>query len=135
MSGTLLAMPVLRAVDQSGAPMAGAQLQFYLTGTTTPANVYSSSALSTPLSNPVVADSGGLFVPIYLDPSVVYRCQLLSSSGVLVRDIDPASESVVEATQAQVNAGSATGICRARSIMRSGGRKPRRMAGAKRRAT
>jgi len=110
MSGTLLAMPVLRAVDQSGAPMAGAQLQFYLTGTTTPANVYSSSALSTPLSNPVVADSGGLFAPIYLDPTVVYRCQLLSASGALVRDIDPASESVVEATQAQVNAGTASGI-------------------------
>jgi hypothetical protein len=110
MTGTLLAAPVYRAVDQNGVPMAGALLQFYLTGTTTPANVYASSALSTALSNPVVADSGGLFPAIYLDPTVVYRCQLLTSASVLVKDIDPVSEGVVEATQTQVNAGSATGI-------------------------
>jgi len=82
-------MPVLRAVDQNGAPMAGAKLQFYVTGTTTPTNVYSAANLSTPLSNPVAADAGGLFAPIYLDPSVTYRCQLMSAAGVLIRDIDP----------------------------------------------
>ena len=63
MAGLLLAQPVLRAMDANGVPMAGAQLQFYLTGTTTPTPVYSSATLSTPLSNPVVADSGGLFAP------------------------------------------------------------------------
>jgi len=110
MSGTLLGAPVYRAVDQNGAPMPGALLQFYLTGTTTPANVYTSSALSVPLSNPVAADAGGLFPAIYLDPTVVYRCQLLSGGGVLIKDIDPVTESVVEATQAQVNAGMSTGI-------------------------
>jgi hypothetical protein len=91
MTGTLLTMPVLRAIDQNGDPMAGAQLQFYLTGTTTPAPVYSDSTLATPLANPVVADSGGLFAPIYMDPTVTYRCQLLSGAGVLIRDIDPVS--------------------------------------------
>ena len=110
MSGLLLAQPVFRAVDATGAPMAGAQLQFYLTGTTTPATVYTSAALSTALSNPVAADSGGLFPPIWLDPTVTYRVQLLTSLGALVQDIDPCSESVVEATQAQVDAGSATGV-------------------------
>ncbi|MBV8683781.1 MAG: hypothetical protein JO111_12980 [Caulobacteraceae bacterium] len=110
MSGLLLAQPVFRAVDATGAPMPGAQLQFYLTGTTTPTPVYSSAALSTPLSNPVVADSGGLFPSMWLDPTVTYRVQLLTSVGALVQDIDPVSESVVEATQAQVNAGTATGV-------------------------
>jgi hypothetical protein len=110
MAGLLLAQPVFRAVDATGAPIAGAQLQFYLTGTTTPNPVYSSAALSTPLSNPVVADSGGLFAPMWLDPTVTYRVQLLTAAGALVQDIDPVSESVVEATQAQVNAGTATGI-------------------------
>jgi hypothetical protein len=110
MSGLLLAQPVLRAIDQNGAPIAGAQMQFYQTGTTTPTPAYSSAALSTPLSNPVVADSGGLFPPIWLDPAVTYRIQLLTSGGALVQDIDPAAESVVEATQAQVNAGAATGL-------------------------
>jgi hypothetical protein len=110
MAGLLLAQPVFRAVDANGAPMAGAQLQFYQTGTTTPTPVYSSAALSTPLSNPVVADSGGLFPPMWLDPTVTYRVQLLTAAGGLVQDIDPAAESVVEATQAQVNAGTATGV-------------------------
>jgi hypothetical protein len=110
MSGLLLAQPVFRAVDATGAPMAGAQLQFFLTGTTTPTPVYSSAALSTPLSNPVVADSGGLFAPMWLDPTVTYRVQLLTAAGALVQDIDPVAESVVEATQAQVNAGTATGV-------------------------
>jgi hypothetical protein len=110
MSGLLLAAPVFRAIDATGAPMAGAQLQFYVTGTTTPTPVYSSSTLATPLANPVVADSGGLFPPIFLDPAVTYRVQLLTSAGVLISDVDPEVESVVEATQAQVNAGTATGI-------------------------
>ncbi|HWE98692.1 MAG TPA: hypothetical protein VG248_02745 [Caulobacteraceae bacterium] len=110
MAGFLLAQPVLRAIDANGAPMAGAKLQFYATGTTTPAAVYTSSTLGTPLSNPVVADSGGLFVPIYLDPTVVYRAQLLTSGATLIQDIDPISEGAVEATLAQVNAGSATGV-------------------------
>ena len=89
MTGTLLAMPVLRAVDATGAPIAGALLQFYVTGTTTPTPAYTTSALGTPLSNPVVADAGGLFAPIYLDPAVVYRVQLQTAGGSVIRDIDP----------------------------------------------
>jgi hypothetical protein len=110
MAGLLLAQPVLRAIDGNGEPMAGAYMQFYVTGTTTPTPVYSSAALTTALANPVVADSGGLFAPIWLDPTVTYRIQLLTSAGALVQDIDPATESAVEATLAQVNAGSATGV-------------------------
>jgi len=89
MTGTFLPAPVLRAVDQSGAPLPGALLQFYLTGTTTPTNVYTDKTLGTPLSNPVVADSGGLFPAIFLDPTVTYRCQLLTAASSLMRDIDP----------------------------------------------
>ena len=89
MTGTLLTEPVIRAVNAVGVPISGAQLQFYTTTTTTPTPVYTSSTLGTPLSNPVVSDSGGLFVPIYLDPAVVYRVQLKDGGGVLIRDIDP----------------------------------------------
>jgi hypothetical protein len=89
MSGTFLSVPVFRAVDANGAPIAGALLQFYLTGTTSPANIYTSASLATGLSNPVVADAGGLFVPIYLDPTVTYRVQLQTAGGAVIRDIDP----------------------------------------------
>ena len=89
MTGTFLPASVFRAVDANGAPMPGALLQFYVTGTTTPTNVYTDKTLGTPLSNPVVADSGGLFTAIFLDPTVTYRVQLLTPASALVRDIDP----------------------------------------------
>lgn len=89
MSGGLLLEPVLRAIDANGLAMSGALLQFYLTGGTTPTNTYTSSTLGTPNANPVVADSGGLFTPIYLDPAITYRIQLKTSGGSLIRDIDP----------------------------------------------
>lgn len=110
MSGIFLAQPTVRAVDANGAPMNGAKLQFYLTGTTTPANVFTTNALSTPLSNPVVSDSAGLFPPIYLDSTVIYRAQLQTGGGSLVMDIDPVNGGYIEATQVQVDAGLATGV-------------------------
>ena len=97
MTGTLLTQPVIRAVDASGLPIPGARLQFYITGTTTPTPVYAGASLSTPLANPVTADSGGLFAPIFLDPTVVYRAQLLNSAGSLIQDVDPVNGSIVNA--------------------------------------
>ena len=97
MTGTLLTQPVIRAVDANGVPLPGAHLQFYASGTVTPTSVYSTATLNTPLTNPVTADSGGLFAPIYLDPSVIYRVQLSSSAGVLVRDVDPVNTLVANA--------------------------------------
>ncbi len=88
-TGPLLPAVVFRAVDATGAPLAGGKLQFYLTGSTTPTPVYTTSSLTTPLSNPVVADSGGLFAGIYLDPTVTYRMQLQTSSGSVLADVDP----------------------------------------------
>jgi hypothetical protein len=104
MSGAFLPVSVFRAVDQNGAPMAGAMLQFYVTGTTTPANVYTDKTLATPLSNPVVADSGGLFVPIYTDPTVTYRVQLQTSVGAVVRDIDPVAGPLILASNSVTSA-------------------------------
>jgi hypothetical protein len=89
MTGILIPPMVLRAVDASGVPMSGAQLQFYLTGTLTPSAVFTSSTLATPLPNPVVSDSAGLFPPMFRDPTVTYRAQLLTSGGSLVQDVDP----------------------------------------------
>ena len=99
MTGILLTQPVIRAVDAGGMPLPGARMQFFATGTTTPAPVYATAALATPLANPVTADSGGLFAPIYLDPSVVYRVQLLTAAGSLVRDVDPVNTPIANAPQ------------------------------------
>jgi hypothetical protein len=113
MTGQLLLQPVIRAVDDNGLPLSGARLQFYETGTTTPAAVYSSAGLGTPLANPVVADSGGLFAPIFLDPAVTYRAQLLTSAGALVADMDPINGAPTinagEVTAAMLASGAAAG--------------------------
>jgi hypothetical protein len=89
MTGMLLPVPALRAVDQDGAPMSGALLQFYLSGTTTPTPVYSDKTLGTPLANPVASDSAGLFPPIFIDPAVALRAQLYTSAMSLIQDVDP----------------------------------------------
>lgn len=95
MTGRLLPVPGLRAMDQNGEPMAGARLQMYLSGTTTPTPVYVSTLLSSPMSNPIVADSTGLFPAMFCDPAIAYRAQLFTSSGMLVADIDPVAAPTV----------------------------------------
>jgi hypothetical protein len=92
MTGMLLPVPALRAVDANGVPLNGALLQFYLSGTTTPTPVYTDKTLGTPLSNPVVSNSAGLFPPIYIDPTITYRAQLLTAAMSLVQDIDPVAQ-------------------------------------------
>jgi hypothetical protein len=84
----LFSDPVTTPVDAQGDPYPGAKAHFYLAGTLTPATVYADAGLTTALSNPVVANASGQFVPIYLDPTVTYRRILRDASDVLLRDND-----------------------------------------------
>lgn len=81
--------PFLPALDDSGVTLSGAKLKFYLSGTSTPAAVYSSPSLATSLGSTVTADSAGRFVAIWLDPDTAYRCDITTSADVLIRSIDP----------------------------------------------
>lgn len=79
----------------TGLPMAFAQLSFTLTGTTTPASVYTDAALCTAHADPVVADDAGIFPAIYLDPDVVYRVRMITDDGDFTTpliDTDPINE-------------------------------------------
>ncbi len=79
-----------RATDSNGNNLSGAKLYFYITGTTTPQDVYSDAALNTSLGAVVTADSGGKFVGIYLDPLLTYRAVLKTSDGAsTIYDLDP----------------------------------------------
>ena len=78
-----------RATDTDGNPISGATWNFALTGSLTPASVYSEADLSVSLGATVTADSGGLFVPIYLDDAVSYRAILKDAGGATIIDIDP----------------------------------------------
>ena len=101
-TGQLFYDPYPKPLSSIGAALPGAYYNFYLSGTTTPAPVYQNGALTTPYAsialpfivgnqiyNAVQADGNGLFQPIYLNPLLVYRVQLYSSTGTLIEDVDP----------------------------------------------
>lgn len=80
------------AVDGNGNVRANAKLYLYQTGTTTFQNTYSDATLTAVNTNPVVADSNGLFSAIYLgDPPdyVAYKAILKTSADVTVWTVDP----------------------------------------------
>lgn len=78
-----------RVTDSNGNPVSGALLYFYTTGTTTPEAIYTTSAGSVEHSNPVVADSEGLFDPVFLTEATTYRAVLKTADGTTIWDADP----------------------------------------------
>lgn len=97
-----------------GSVSPNAQANFYLTGTTTRTNTYTDAALTTPHTNPVLADAAGVFPVIYLDPDVIYRLVLNDEDLALIYDEDPIQDALTQAnigrifhprTDAEVTAG------------------------------
>jgi hypothetical protein len=86
-----------RILDANGRPVSGAKANFYLTTTSTRANIYQNAALSTPHTNPVEADSAGFLPPIYLSSDITYRCEITDSAGGSLPDgiVDPVNPSVL----------------------------------------
>ena len=68
-------------VTTAGAPLNGGKAFFYLSGTTTLEDVFEDDGLTTPLANPVIADSAGFFPElVYLDPAKEYRVVIKTSA-------------------------------------------------------
>lgn len=88
MAAPLFYTPVFQAFSRSGLTLPAAELTFYAAGTTTPTDIYADEDLATPLSNPVVADSDGMFPPIFLDARVALRVILNDAAGVEYWDVD-----------------------------------------------
>jgi hypothetical protein len=80
-----------------GVIQPGWKVSFFLTGTTTPTPVYTTSALSVTHTQPVQADSAGVMPAIYLDPSIAYKASVYNSADVLQYTVDPVNESVISA--------------------------------------
>jgi hypothetical protein len=83
MSGVLFNPPRFTPVNSSGRPYPGAKLHVYRAGTTTQAVPYTTAALSTQHTNPIIANSAGQFGAIYLDPTTGhdYKFVLTTSGG------------------------------------------------------
>lgn len=82
-------------LHSGGALKPSWKVSFFLTGTTTPTPVYTTSALSVAHTQPVQADSGGTLATIYLDPSIVYKASVYDQNDVLQYTIDPVNDSVL----------------------------------------
>ena len=80
--------PKQQWVNANGNPLNGGKLYFYESGTTTPKDTYSDEALTTPNTNPVVADSAGVFPDIWMDGTYTVKLtdaddvQIFSKDGV-----------------------------------------------------
>lgn len=84
MSGSLFVLPDFTPLD-GGAIVPGGKLTFSRTGTSTPQNTYSDSALTVANSNPVIADDDGVFSMIYLDNTTGYDYRVTYSTSADVQ--------------------------------------------------
>src|SRR3990167_1601455 len=90
MSGNRYVSPFSQDFDSSGNLLASATLTFYLTGTTTLTNVYTTTALAVAASNPQTLDSSGRATQeLFLDPDVTYKVVLKDSTGATIATRDP----------------------------------------------
>lgn len=78
-----LYVPVFRAFDDTGAPLAGGKVYFYEAGTSTPKDTYTDSGAGTANSNPVILDAYGS-APIWLDGT--YKINLTDANDVQQND-------------------------------------------------
>jgi len=80
--------PFTSPVASTGLPYAGGTLTFYASGTSTPLDTYSDSALTTPNSNPLTLDSAGRNSAVFLQ-NLPYKVVLKDSLGNEIGTADP----------------------------------------------
>lgn len=112
---------VYRALDANGDPVSGAKLYFFDAGTSTQRDVFTSSALSTTITQPVVADANGWFQAIYIDGTAGnYKDRLHNASNVALRDdldnISPPVQGTVPVSQGGTGATTASAARTALSV-------------------
>lgn len=86
-----------QVLHAGGELQPGWKVYFYLTGTSTPTPVYTTSALSTTHTQPVEADSAGVLPLIYLDPTIVYKTRVFDENDVEQTDFnaDPVNDALL----------------------------------------
>lgn len=89
MAATQFYLPYQAAVKPTNIGAPGAKLYVYVPGTTTLRPVYSTSSLTTQLSNPVIADGAGKWPDIYLDGALTYKIVITDKAGTQLYSKDP----------------------------------------------
>lgn len=85
---TRLLPPGYQVIDPNGRPVSGARLYTYEAGTSTPKPTFSDPGLTSPNTNPIVADSAGRFGPIFAAVGD-YRIVMQTSTGASIFTADP----------------------------------------------
>lgn len=80
-------LPQVPAFDTLGQMAPGAKMRFYDATTTNPRAVYTDPGLSIAYSQPVVADSAGIFPPVFVTTGV-YKVTIHSAADVLLATYD-----------------------------------------------
>jgi hypothetical protein len=89
MAAELITLPFRPVINTRGVLEPGALLDVFQAGTTTRINVFSDSDLSAALSNPVVANSSGVFPSVYWDNVQAVRVRVREADGTVLGDADP----------------------------------------------
>ncbi len=101
--GTLWLQPI-QVMFKAGIFVPGAKAYFFLAGSSTPVNVYSDVGLTTPITQPVVADSSnGAFVEIFLTPGTAYKVDVQTSAGVSLPGYPADNQLAIPASAATVD--------------------------------
>jgi hypothetical protein len=116
--GTRFIQPYQTAII-TGAIAPNGYLSFYITGTSTPAAVYSDVGLTVSLGNVVQADGTGLYGNIFLDPTVTYKVIQADQNGANATVADP-----VDSNVAAITAGLGLGTAAYANLGASGGNVP-----------
>lgn len=93
----LLLPPGFQVVDSTGEPVSGAKVYFYETGTTTDKTVYQNEGLSTPHTQPVVADLAGVVAAVYGTDADDFKVVFDTSADVEIRTVDPIPDLAITA--------------------------------------
>ncbi|HSH17242.1 MAG TPA: hypothetical protein VLD18_14465 [Verrucomicrobiae bacterium] len=117
----LLLPPGFQVVDSTGEPVSGAKVYFYATGTTTDKTVYQNEGLSTPHTQPVVADSAGVVAAVYGTEADDYKVVFETSADVEIRTVDPlpnlaVTAAMIAATRGDLLQGNASSVFEALAV-------------------
>jgi hypothetical protein len=91
----LFNLPPQQPLSAAGRVLPGSKLSFYLTTTSTPTPVYTTSALNVAHTQPLIADAGGRFASVYLDPTIVYKATVTDANDVLLYTVDPVNDQLL----------------------------------------
>lgn len=83
-AGRLIIEGWMPALDASANPYPGAKITFYENGTTDLTTVYADYDLTTPLTNPVIANSAGQFPSVFADASLLFSVKVETTDGALL---------------------------------------------------